>query len=214
MQATCQEQDTRSEQNPATTVFVLLQHTMSKNMKNWLLSHSPGREKRGKEREAASGANARHENSTGLPTHSVRRPAIEDLLPHPIQERDISSEVRRLGGFIRYHAQNYYSEKSITALADDPEFNEQVSLLLGPSVPSKQLTIMLSYPRNRQTAIRFLLGWSIYQKLHISPPSQASLLPPEITACLGAMDHGTTTDDGKKRQLRGVTSDPANSWLT
>lgn len=116
--------------------------------------------------------------------------ALGAKLPPPMEDRSIEGEFSKLGNVIRNHAQSYFSSGNADGSQKmDKAATEHLSGLLGPKpqINSHALAAMLSNPRSRVGAVRFLLGWTILENVKPISPPEKSLLPPEIAECFQTM---------------------------
>jgi hypothetical protein len=128
--------------------------------------------------------------------------SIDELLPMPVQDNDIRTEMRALGNGIKNHAQSYFASNNSTELPS-PKVYQHLSTLLGPSCPfgAKALNGMISDPRYRLAAIRFVLAWAIVQNIQMDGPPERTLLPPELAECMTTMKQSGPIDEGMLPQF-------------
>jgi len=116
--------------------------------------------------------------------------AIDSKLPPPMQDRDIEGQFSRIGTAIMNHAQSYFAPGSAQQSRNlDAAAVAQLDRALGPSSPinGQTLASMLSNPRSRVAAARFLLGWTILESIRPTTMPEYTLLPPELAECMQTM---------------------------
>lgn len=113
---------------------------------------------------------------------------LESRLPQPLPEDTIAKDINMLRIAIKNHAHNYYLKTGNAAIGGTA-FAGAMANLLGAKSPinSKRLALLLSQPKTRIDAIRFLLAWTILGRLKHSASPDTTILPPELAECMFSM---------------------------
>ena len=175
----------------AIALFFLMRRRRRSEARQPRTSSLPRQEKR------SSGGPSYPETTLAPVAKSNTMSAVEAALAPPMQDRDISGDMSKLGIAIKNHAHSYYSG-TIGPQALTTGSERAISSLLGSDAPmsSTDLAALLSNPKSTTTAVRFLIGWSILRRVELSCPPETSLLPPELAECLEGMKSFQGNGDG------------------
>ncbi|EME40488.1 hypothetical protein DOTSEDRAFT_55692 [Dothistroma septosporum NZE10] len=117
-----------------------------------------------------------------------------DLLS-PASDFELQEDFNRLNASIRTYAETYCTAApELSSLAQDHSVHannlDGLPELLSPDCPLSEIAVdsLLKNPTTRLPAIRFLIAWNILTNISPSAPLSSTLLPPEISRCLEALE--------------------------
>jgi hypothetical protein len=119
--------------------------------------------------------------------------AVHDLLPQPLSQTTISSEMSQLGTKIKAHATNFYSLQAVDLGARNSETLSGIAM--GQRDPSN-LWASLASSEGREAAIRYVIARKIFECIQVNGEPSTTFLPASVVALQRDMPD-PATGDGK-----------------
>lgn len=118
----------------------------------------------------------------------------EKLLPQPVADDSISTEMSKLKSMINNHVVSYYRTSEIDL--DSIDETALAGIVEDPQISVSQLRSAIVDPQTRTPALRYLIASAIFSRIGLKSHPSTSLLPPEVASCLESMNGLRENDQG------------------
>lgn len=134
---------------------------------------------------------------TGLPqitTVGTWESQAEKLLPQPVADDSISTEMSKLKSMINNHVVSYYRTSEIDL--DSIDETALAGIVEDAQLSVSQLRSAIVDPQTRTPALRYLIVSAIFPRIGLKSHPSTSFLPPEVVSCLESMTGLRENDQG------------------
>lgn len=123
------------------------------------------------------------------------------VLPLPLEDKAIASDISKISSSIKNHVQSYYHMSRVSpGLIDLAEIQQ-----MGGKQPisASALSNLLSNPTTREMALRFCIAWVACSRMRPNEDPKTSLLPIELAGCAHKITNEPCGTTGMKLRALG-----------